>query len=142
MEYSYSSSVWDPIGYNQRTKEIESVQGKAAQWITNNLDYDVSSGQIAIELQLQRLLERRELARLKLCTVYIEEKSFWQKFHTRKNTIHGIRLKPIYGRVNCYNNFFIPYTGKQWNLLSRELVNIECNYHFTDSLTKHLSLQK
>ena len=52
VEYSYSNSVWDPVGHNQITKEIESVQGKAARWITNNLDYDVSSGQIAKELQL------------------------------------------------------------------------------------------
>ena len=30
----YSSSVWDPAGNNQHTKQIESVQGKAARWIT------------------------------------------------------------------------------------------------------------
>ena len=42
----YSSSVWDPVGNNQLTKEVESVQGKAAQWITNNCNYVVRSGQI------------------------------------------------------------------------------------------------
>ena len=43
----YSSSVWDPAGNNQLTKQAESVQGKAERWITNNWNYDVSSGQIA-----------------------------------------------------------------------------------------------
>ena len=38
-----SSSVWDPVGTNQLTEQIESVEGKAARWITNNWDYDVSS---------------------------------------------------------------------------------------------------
>ena len=32
----YSSSVWDPVGNNQLTKQIESVQGKAARWITSS----------------------------------------------------------------------------------------------------------
>ena len=43
----YWSSVWDPVGNNQLTKQTESVQGKAERWITNNWNYDVSSGQIA-----------------------------------------------------------------------------------------------
>ena len=43
----YSSSVWDPVGNNQLSKQIESVQGKASRWITNNWNYDVSSGQMA-----------------------------------------------------------------------------------------------
>ena len=62
----YSSLVWNPVDNNQLTKQIESAQGKAAQWITNNWNYDISSGQIAKELQLQSLLEWQELARLKL----------------------------------------------------------------------------
>ena len=56
----------DPVRNNQLTKQIESVQGKAVQWIINNGNYDVSSEQVANELQLQSLSERRELARLKL----------------------------------------------------------------------------
>ena len=32
----YSSAVWDPFGNNQLTKQIESVQGKAARRIANN----------------------------------------------------------------------------------------------------------
>ena len=62
----YSSLVWDPVGHNQLTKQTESVQAKAARWITNDRNYDVCSGQIAEELQLQSLSERRDLARLKL----------------------------------------------------------------------------
>ena len=53
----YSSLVWNPVDNNQLTKQIESAQGKAARWITNNWNYDISSGQIAKELQLQSLLE-------------------------------------------------------------------------------------
>ena len=49
----YSRSVWDPVGNNHFTKQIESVQGRAATWITNNWNYDVSSGHIVKGLQLQ-----------------------------------------------------------------------------------------
>ena len=38
----YSSSLWDPVVNNQLTKQTESVQGKAARWITNNWNYDVT----------------------------------------------------------------------------------------------------
>ena len=38
----YQSSVWHPVGNNQITKQIEPVQGKAARWITNNWNYDVT----------------------------------------------------------------------------------------------------
>ena len=62
----YSSAVWGPVGNNELTKQTESVQGKSAQWITNNWNYDVSSRQITKELQLQSLSKQRELARLKL----------------------------------------------------------------------------
>ena len=58
--------VWDPVGNNQLTKQMESIQGKVARWIINNWNYDVSSRQIAKELQLQTLSEQWELARLKL----------------------------------------------------------------------------
>ena len=47
----YSRSVWDPVGNNKLKKQIQSVQRKA-RWITNNWDYDVSSWQMAKELQL------------------------------------------------------------------------------------------
>ena len=138
----YSSSVWDPVGNNQLTKQIESVQEKAARWITNNWNYDVSSGQIAKELQLQSLSERRELARLKLLHNIYWGQKFLPKFIIPERTRYtDMRFKPIYGRVSCYNNTFIPYTVKQWNLLLREVVNIECSDHFTNSLTKSLSLQ-
>ena len=50
-----SSSVWDPVGNNQLIGQIESVQGKDAQWITNNWNYDIK--QTAKELQFQSLLE-------------------------------------------------------------------------------------
>ena len=81
----YWSSGWDPIGNNQLTKQIETVQGKVAQWIKNNWNYDVSSKHIAKELQLQSLLERWKLAGIKLLNSICWE----QKFHqTRKNAIH------------------------------------------------------
>ena len=138
----YSSLVWDPVGNNQLTKQIESVQGKAALWITNNWNYDVSFGQIAEELQLQSFSERRELARLRLLHSMYWGQTFLPKCIIPESTRYtGIRFKPIYGLVSCYNNSFIPYTGKQWNLLPREVVNTECSDQFTNSLTKYLRLQ-
>ena len=138
----YSSSVWDPVGNNQLTKQTESVQGKAVRWITNNLNYDVSSGQIAKELQLQSLSERRELARLNLLhSIYWGQKFLPKCIMPERKRYTDIRFKPIYGRISCHNNSFVPYIVKQWNLLPREVVNTECSDHFTNSLTKYLSLQ-
>ena len=138
----YSSSVWDPVGNNQLTKQTESVQGKATQWITNNWNYDISSRQIAKELQLQSLSEQRELARLKLLhSIYWGQKFVPQSIIPERTWYTTIRFKSVYSRVGCYNNSFIPYTVKQWILFPREVVNIEYSYHFTDSLIKYVSLQ-
>ena len=138
----YSSLLWDPVGNNQLTKQIESVQGKAAWLITNNWNYDVSSGQIAKELQLQSLLEECELVRLKLLhSIYWGQKFLPKCVIPERTQYMSIYFKPMYAQVNFYNNSFIPYTVKQWNLLSQEVVNIKCSDHFTNSLTKCLSLQ-
>ena len=66
--------------------------------------------------------------------------TFTLLFTKVKTRYTNIRFKPVYDRVSCYNNSFIPDTVKQWNLLSREVVNIECSDHFTNSLIKYLSL--
>ena len=109
----YSSSVWDPLGNNQLTKKIESARGKAARWITNNWNYDVSSGQIAKELQLQSFSERQELARLKLLhSVYWGQKFLPKCIIPERTRYTDLRFKPIHGRVSCYSNSFIPYTVK------------------------------
>ena len=124
-----------------RLKQIEPVQGKAARWITNNWIYDDSSRQIVKELQLQSLSERRELARPRLLhSVYWGQKFLPKCIIPERTRYTDIRFKPMYDRVSCYNNTFIPYTVKQWNLLPREVVNIECSDHFNSSLTKYLSL--
>ena len=61
--------------------------------------------------------------------------------HTRKNTIHGHTFQNNIWSSKLYKNSFIPYTVKQWNWLQQEVVNIECNDHFTYSLRKYLGLQ-
>ena len=129
----YSSLVWDPVVNNQLTKKIESVQGKAARWVTNNLDYDVSS---------ESLSERRELARLKLLHRVNWVQTFLPKRIIPERTRYtDISAKPVYGRVSCKNHFSIPYIMKQWTLLPREVENTECSGHFTNLWTKYLSLQ-
>ena len=121
----YSNLLWDPGGNNQLTKQIESVQGKAAWSITNNWNYDVSSGQIAKELRSQSLLEERELVRLKLFhSIYWGQKFLPKCVIPKRTQYTDISFKPMYGQVSCYNNSFVPYTVKQWNLLSQEVVNI------------------
>ena len=110
----YWSSGWDPIGNNQLTKQIETVQGKVAQWIKNNWNYDVSSKHIAKELQLQSLLERWKLAGIKLLNSICWEQKFLPRYiKPEKTRFTYIHFKTIYGRASCYNNSFIPYTVKQ-----------------------------
>ena len=83
----YSSSVWDPVGTNQLTERTGSVQGKAARWITNNWNYDVSSVQIAKELQLKSLLYN----------IYWRQKLLPICIIPERTRYTNIRFKPIYG---------------------------------------------
>ena len=83
----YPSSVWDPVGTNQLTERTGSVQGKAARWITNNWNYDVSSVQIAKELQLKSLLYN----------IYWRQKFLPICIIPERTRYTNIRFKPIYG---------------------------------------------
>ena len=69
--------------------------------------------------------ERRELATLKLLhSIHWGQKFLPKCIIPERTRYTDIRFKPIYGRVSCYNNSFIPCTVKQWNLLPPEVVNI------------------
>ena len=88
------------------------------------------------------LAERRELIRLKLLfwlkRLHLLRTEFSVEMHyTRKNMINGHTLQTNTWLISCYNNYFIPYTVKQWNLLPRKIWK-ECSEHYTDKLAKHL----
>ena len=82
----YSSWVWDPVGNNELMKQIEAVQGNDARWITNNWNNNFSYRQIAKEPQLQSLLERRVLARLKLLHSIYWGQKFLSKYIVPEKT--------------------------------------------------------
>ena len=82
----YSSWVLDPVGNNELMKQIEAVQGNDERWITNNWNNNFSYRQIAKEPQLQSLLERRVLARLKLLHSIYWGQKFLSKYIVPERT--------------------------------------------------------
>ena len=108
----WNTQTRSPVGNNQLTKQTKSAKGKAAQWITNDWNYDVSSGQIAKELQLQSLSKRRELARpMFLHSMYWEQKFLPEMHHTRKNTQTNIEssklLQQLFNSIHSETMEFI-----------------------------------
>ena len=94
----YSSSVWDPVCNNQFTEELKSAQGKAARWITSNWNHNVSSRQIAKELQSQSLSKRRELVRLKLLhSIYWGQRFLPKCIIPERTQYTDIHFKQMYG---------------------------------------------
>ena len=63
VEYVYT--VWDPNSKDLQCK-VESIQRKAAHWITNDWRRCSSSGKMLEELGFKRLQERRSIAKLKM----------------------------------------------------------------------------
>ena len=117
------------------------------RWIRNIDDCKI------LQEDLQKLIQREqswsdvssgttELARLILShSIYWGQKFLPKCIIPERTRYTDIRFKPIYVRLSYYNHSFIPYTVKQWNVLPREVVNIKCSDHFTNSLTKYLTLQ-
>ena len=129
----YASTVWDPFT-EENTSKIESVQRRAARWVSNRHRQTSSVGDMLEILEWPSLKIRRRQNRL--TTFY--------KFHTGDLVINS-KTKPKKKPTNTYNTrhshscsyllktrtqdyreqSFFPRTVNDWNLLPSETVLAE-----------------
>ena len=102
----YPSTVWDPNSKDLQCK-AESVQHKAAQWITNDQRHCNNPTKMLEELGLKKLQERRSIPKLKLLHGFYHSYKFMTSSllpSKARNT--NLHFKPILSCVKVYNGLF------------------------------------
>ena len=102
----YASTVLDPNSKDLQCK-VESVQRKAARWITNDSRWSSCPTKILEEVGLRKLQERRSIAKLKMLhSFYHSYKFVTPSLLPLKARNANLQFKPILGPVECLNDRF------------------------------------
>ena len=132
----YGSSVWDPHGVVLQ-EELESVQKRAARFVTGNYNYETGSmtgilGQlnliIAYLFTLESLKKRRKDNRLILLYKGLKSKASVPTddliLKTRRcRNQHSMAFQTPIANTDVYKGIFFPQTIRDWNALPDSLIS-------------------
>lgn len=139
----YASIIWDP---HQKglIKKIERVQRRAARFILSKYSRNASVTQMLQELNLQPLLDRRRMARLKFLfllsqnTFNFDAKQYLIPLQMRSlRSDHPRKYIVPQCRLNTYAYSFYPRTIKDWNALPDAIRDSQTAEHFENNITKY-----
>ena len=124
----YGSSVWDPPGV-VRQEELESVQKRAARFVTGNYDYETGSMTgILGQLKWESLKKRRKDNRLILLYKGLKGKAsvptddLIPKTRRCRNQ-HSMAFQTPIANTDVYKGSFFPQTIRDWNALPDSLIS-------------------
>ena len=123
----YGSSVWDPPGVVLQ-EELESVQKRAARFVTGNYNYETGSMTgILVQLKWESLKKRRKDSRLILLYKGLKGKASVPTHDlipkTRRRNQHSMAFKTPIANTDVYKGSFLPRTVRDWNALSDSLIS-------------------
>ena len=123
----YGSSVWDPSGV-VRQEELESVQKRAARFMTGNYSYEMGSMTgILGQLKWESLKKRKKDYKLILLYKYLKSKAsvptddLIPKTRCSGNQ-HSMALQTPIANTDVYKCSFFPQTIRNSNALSDSLI--------------------
>ena len=126
----YRSSVWDPVPQVKFSrKTIESVQKRAARFVTRNYNYETGSMTgILGQLKWESLKKRRKDNRLVLLYKGLKGKAsaptddLSPKTRRCRNQC-SMALQTSIANIDVYKGSFFPQTIRDWNALSDSLIS-------------------
>ena len=124
----YGSSVWDPPGAVLQ-EELESVQKRAARFVTGNYNYETGSMTgILGQLKWESLKKRRKYNRLILLYKGLKGKAsvptddLISKTRRCRNQ-HSMAFQTPITNTDDYKGSFFPQTIRDWNALPDSLIS-------------------
>ena len=124
----YGSSVWDPPGVDLQ-EELESVQKRAARFVTGNYNYETGSMTgILGQLKWESLKKRRKDNRLILLYKGLKGKAsvptddLISKTRRCRNQ-HSMAFQTPIANTDVYKGSFFPQTIRDWNALPDSLIS-------------------
>ncbi|XP_049511850.1 uncharacterized protein LOC125940153 [Dermacentor silvarum] len=135
----YASIIWHPH-HSNLTNLLESVQNKAARFISSSYSRYQSVSALKKSLNLSSLDMRRKLTRLSFFHSLFHSNIPFARAHilpaahisTRTDHIH--KVKPIFARTNLYQNSPLVLSIAEWNSLPSNIVSL------TESSSFHAAL--
>ena len=125
----YGSEIWDPFTLSN-IMALESIQNKAARFISNNWSRTHSISSIKDSLSLKPLSVIRKIHRLTLLFKFHHQLSNFLPdsllvpapyFSSRVN--HQDKLSPIFANSNPFKYSFFPRTINEWNSLNSDIIS-------------------
>ena len=139
----YSSTVWSPHT-EKNINLIESVQRRAARFVTNTYDRMSSVTSLLHGLGWPSLKQRREIAKAIMLYKILHNRvavpfSYYStpiSVHTRG---HPQRFQQVSAHVNSYLYSYFPSTIKIWNSLPAEVIQASSVEEFKRLIRTHYS---
>lgn len=136
----YASSIWSP-DQDYLSRSLESVQNRAARFITGNYSRHSSVTKIKQSLSLSSLASRRNISLLCLLHRIINSKHSFSlpllKPHRYSRRLqHNLSFQRLYGHTNAYNSSSLPRAIVLWNNLPENIANVKETEIFRGLLEK------
>lgn len=137
---NYASTVWNLVGYGNKKlrDQIEMVQRKSARFVFADWQWQAIPTNMMKKLNWSSLESDQNRSYLLMIHKIIHNcialpVSMLPKWSQNINTI---QFQLIHGRVNAYENSFVPATIEMWNNLPNEVVNEPTYSNFKSKLEK------
>lgn len=141
----YASAIWSPHqAYLINT--LESIQHRAARFISSRYGRDESISAIKSSLGLESLSFRRKIARLCLFHrlyynfPHLHGKLFIPPTRTSRRLFNSCSVQRLHGSTSSFNQSFLPTAIAEWNTLPDSVVVERNPIVFKQLLTDHLTL--
>lgn len=138
-QLEYASIIWNPH-QTYLLNHLESVQNKAARFITRKYSRYDSVTTIKSSLELTTLEARRKNSRLSFFhTLYhgssqFKEVNLKPAYRVSSRLDHPYKVQPIFARTNAYKNSPLPLAITDWNALPREIATLTDHTLFTNEI--------
>lgn len=142
----YACNIWHPH-QAYLTDMLESIQSKAARFISSSYSHFHSVSSIKRTLGILPLATRRKYSRLSFFhSIYFSYSPFSLKFiHPAVNISarcdHDHKVRPIFARTKKYLHSPLVLSINEWNALPRTIANIKELTSFQSALLTYLSEQ-
>lgn len=139
----YASAIWNPH-QTYLTNSLESIQNRAARFISSTYGFPSSISAIKSSLGLPTLVSRRKIARLclfhKLYYTFpdMHTSLLLPPLRTSRRLHNSMSKQRLYGSTNAFNKSFLPIAIEEWNNLPESIATERDPNKFKMSLTVHV----
>lgn len=141
-QLEYASSIWSPHP-NYLIDMIESVQNRAARFISRDYSHHSSVTQMKLDLSLQPLVLRRDIALLSLLHKYVYNCTrstlpIQLASNTSRRLNNQLSFSRMYGSTHAFNFSALPVAIRLWNSLPDSIAAENNQEKFRHLLHEHL----